>query len=141
MSNDNDDLEIASPDDFFVTRDEDDNLQPVEQKLPGVEQHLRVIPMTMGDVNEYQLDEGVEPSDDELAEIFNEHLADLDRELSADDVSDNMIGFGKDALLQTILRASGYDMQNAINMEQFEMLAEMDEGKFERVLELAESQE
>jgi len=52
-----------------------------------------------------------------------------------------MIGFGKDALLQTILRASGYDMQNAINMEQFEMLAEMDEGKFERVLELAESQE
>lgn len=140
MAEQEDDLKIAQPDDFFVERDSDDNLQPVTQKIPGVEEHLRVIPMTMGDVNKYGLDEGLEASDEDLAEIFNNHLADLERELDEGDVSDNMIGFGKDALVQTILRASGYDMQNAINMEQFEMIADMDEGKFQRVMELAETQ-
>jgi len=135
------DTEIAQPDDFFVERNEDDELQPVTQKIPGVEEHLRVIPMTLGDVNEYGLDEGEDLNDAEMAEIFNKHLADLDRELSAEDVSENMIGFGKEALLQCVLRASGYDMQNAINMENFEMIADMDEGKFERMLELAERQD
>jgi len=141
MTNDNSDMEIADPNDFFVTRDEEDNLQPVAQKVPGVEQHLNIIPLTMGEVERYGLDEGVALTDEELAEIFSDHLADLERELSEDDVSDNMIGFGKDALLQTILRASGYDMQNAMNMEQFEMLADLDEGKFQRVMELAQSQQ
>jgi len=134
-------MEIADPDDFFVTRDEDDNLQPVTQQVPGVEQHLNIIPLTMGEVERYGLDEGTDVSDADLAEIFSDHLADLDRELSEDDVSDDMIGFGKEALLQTILRASGYDMRNAMNMEQFEMLADLDEGNFERVMELAQKQQ
>lgn len=138
--NDND-MEIADPTDFFVTRDEDDNLQPVQQKIPGVEQHLNVIPLTMGEVERYGLDEGTNLSDEELAEIFSEHLADLDKEIGAEQVSDDMIGFGKEALLQTILRASGYDMRNAMNMEQFEMIAELDEGKFQRVMELAQAQQ
>lgn len=140
MTNDNSDMDIANPEDFFVTRDEDDNLQPVAQKVPGVEQHLNIIPLTMGEVERYGLDGDGEVSDEDLAEIFSDHLADLERELTAEDVSENMIGFGKDALLQTILRASGYDMRNAMNMEQFEMLAELDEGKFQRVMELAEKQ-
>lgn len=134
-------MEIADPTDFFVTRDEDDNLQPVQQKIPGVEQHLNVIPLTMGEVERYGLDEGTNLSDEELAEIFSEHLADLDKEIGAEQVSDDMIGFGKEALLQTILRASGYDMRNAMNMEQFEMIAELDEGKFQRVMELAQAQQ
>lgn len=134
-------MEVADPNDFFVTRDEEDNLQPVKQKVPGVEAQLNVIPLTMGEVERYGLKEEVSLSDEELAELFTDHLADLDRELDAEDVSDKMIGFGKDALLQTVLRASGYDMQNAMNMEQFEMLAELDEGKFERVMELAQSQQ
>lgn len=140
MTEEDNELEIASPNDFFVERDSDDNLQPVTQKIPGVEQHLRVIPMTMGDVNKYGLNQEVDLSDEDLAEIFNKHLADLEKEIAAEDVSDNMIGFGKEALIQTILRASGYDMQNAINMEQFEMIADLDEGKFQRVMEMAEKQ-
>jgi len=140
MSNDNSDMEVADPNDFFVTRDEDDNLQPVTQKVPGVEQHLNVIPLTMGEVERYGLEEGVNLTDAELAELFTGHLADLERELTEDEVSDDMIGFGKEALLQTVLRASGYDMKNAMNMEQFEMIAGLDEGKFERVMEMAENQ-
>lgn len=141
MTQDNDnDMKIADPNDFFVTRDEEDNLQPVAQPIPGVEQSLNVIPLTMGEVERYGIEERVDLTDEEMAELFNDHLADLERELTSEDVSDNMIGFGKEALLQTVLRASGYDMKNAMNMEQFEMLADLDEGKFQRVIEMAEKQ-
>lgn len=142
--NDTEELEIAEPEDFFVERDSDGNLQPVTQKLPGVEQHIRVVPMTMGDVNKYGLDEGVDLEAEDIAEILNNHWADVverdDYEITAEQVEDDAIGFGREALIQSILRASGYDMQNALNMEQFEMLADMDEGKFEKVMQLAERQ-
>jgi len=137
-------LEIAEPEDFFVERDSDGNLQPVTQKLPGVEQHIRVIPMTMGDVNEYGLNEGMDIDEEDVADILNNHWADVKErdgyEITPEMVEDDTIGFGRDALIQSILRASGYDMQNALNMEQFEMLADMDEGKFEKVMQLAERQ-
>lgn len=48
-----DDLDVAQPEDFFVTRDADDEIQPVTQELPGVEEQIRVIPITIGDMNEY----------------------------------------------------------------------------------------
>lgn len=140
-----DDLEIAEPEDFFVERDGDGNLQPVTQPLPGVEQAIRVIPMTMGDVNKYGLDEGMDLSNEEVAEILNEHWYEVrqrdDYEVTAEMVEEDAIGFGKEALIQSILRASGYDMQNALNMEQFEMLADMEEGKFQKVMEMAERQQ
>lgn len=144
MTNEND-LEVATVEDFFVQRDGDDNLQPVEQPLPGLEEHIRVVPMTLGDVNQYGLDDGqVNLTDEEVADILNNHWYDVvqrdDFEVTAEMVGEDMVGFGKTPLVQAILRASGYDMQNAINMEQMEMLAEMDEDKLKNVMSLAESQ-
>jgi len=145
MTEQNDELEIAEPEDFFVERDGDGELQPVTQPLPGVEQAIRVIPMTMGDVNKYGLDEGMDLENEDIAAILNEHWYDVRErdgyEVTTEMVEEDAIGFGKDALIQSILRASGYDMQNALNMEQFEMLAGMEEGKFERVMEMAERQQ
>lgn len=138
-------LDIAEPEDFLVTRNEDDELQPVVQKLPGVEQHVEVVPLTIGEVEEYGLnDDSVELSDAEVAEIINEHwytLRESENELQPDNVDEQLIGFGKDALVQAILRASGYDLQNGMAMEQFEQLAELEEGKFERVMELVQRQQ
>jgi hypothetical protein len=143
---DDSELEIAQPEDFFVTRNEDDELQPVTQPLPGVEEKIRVIPMTIGDVNEYGNGEAVNPADlsnEELAEIFNEHWYDVrendDFEVTADMVEEDMIGFGSEAVLTAILRASGYDMQNALNMENLEMLQQIDDpGKLEKLMEFAD---
>lgn len=134
--------EIMDPEDLFVSRDEDDNLQPVEQKMPGVEQKLRVIPMTKGQVNKYEIQSGdfSDITDEMLADIFNSHLADLDRELDESHVTEDMIGFGKEALLKTILRASGFDMQNAINKENLQMIGDMDEGNLETLMRLQEKQ-
>ena len=55
------DLEIAQPDDFFVTRDEDDKIQPITQPLSGVEEQIRVVPITIGDTTKYS-DEDVDIS-------------------------------------------------------------------------------
>ena len=145
MPTTNDDLEIATPDDFLVQRDGSDNLQPVTQALPGVEEHIRVVPMTMGDLNGYGGSSGqLNPAEldaDEIAELLNEHWYDLresDRELTTEDVENDMIGFGRDALVTAILRASGYDLQQGLNMEQLELLDQVPEGKLETMMDLAE---
>lgn len=140
-------LSIAQPSDFLVSRDDEDNLQPVTQALPGVEEHIRVIPMTMGDLNAYGGSGGqLNPAElgaDEIAELLNEHWYDMresERELTAEDVNKDMIGFGRDALVTAILRASGYDLQQGLNMEQLEMLEQVPEGKLETMMELADRQ-
>lgn len=147
MPTNNDDLEIATPDDFLVQRDDEDNLQPVTQALPGVEEHIRVIPMTMGDLNAYGGSGGqLNPAElgaDEIADLLNEHWYDMresERELTAEDVESDMIGFGRNALVTAILRASGYDLQQGLNMEQLEMLEQVPEGKLETMVELADRQ-
>lgn len=141
----NSELDIAEPEDFFVTRDSDDEVQPVTQQLPGVEQAIRVIPMTMGDVNKYGEGDGqLNPADvnpETTAEILNEHWYDVssndDMEVTPEMVEEDMIGYGSEPLLTAILRASGYDLQNAINMENMEMLNELDDpGNF---LEMAQN--
>ncbi|MWV65902.1 hypothetical protein GRS48_13895 [Halorubrum sp. JWXQ-INN 858] len=146
-STNSDELNIAKPEDFFVQRDADDNLQPVTQSLPGVEQEIRVLPMSMGDLNEFGDANGqlnpADLSDEEIAEILNAHWYDVregDFEVTANKVADDMIGFGLDALIQAILRASGYDMQNALNLENLEILDQVPEGKLDTLMELAEKQ-
>ena len=146
MTDEHDELSIAQVDDFLVSRDADDELQPVTQALPGVEEHVRILPMTMGDAQKYGDANGnINPaalSDEQIAEILNEHWFDLresDRELDGDDIESDMIAFGVDALVTAILRASGFDLQQAMNMEQLEMLEQVPEGKLETMMELSDS--
>jgi hypothetical protein len=141
-----DSLSIAEPEDFFVTRDGGDELQPVTQPVPGVEQQIRVIPLTMGDLNDYGGADGqLNPADldaETAAEVIQNHWYDVregDFDVTADKVENDMIGFGREALLTAILRASGYDMQNAINMENLELLQQVDDpGKLETIMEFAD---
>ncbi|MCU4754237.1 hypothetical protein OB919_20015 [Halobacteria archaeon AArc-curdl1] len=143
----NDELSIANPEDFFVTRDDEDSLQPITQPLPGVQEHIRVVPMTMGDINEYGGSDGRlnpnELSAGQVAEVFNNHWFDVlkndEFEITPEMVEEDMIGFGREPLLKAILEASGYSMQNALNMENLEMLEQIDDpGKLEAMMELAE---
>jgi hypothetical protein len=142
-----DELSIAQPEDFFVTRDADDQIQPVTQALPGVEEQIRVIPITIGDMNEYGGTDGqLNPAEldaETIAEILNEHWYDVktgEMEITAEMVDDDLIGYGREALIQAILRASGYDMQNALNVENLEVLDRINNmGKLEKLAELGEN--
>ena len=144
-SNEDDELEIATPSDFLVGRSDDDELQPVTQALPGVEEHVRVVPMTLGDAQEFgDADGNINPqalSNSEIAEILNEHWYDLresDRELDGDSIGEDMIAFGTESLLTAILRASGFDLQKGLNMDNLEMLEGIESGKLEKMMELSD---
>ena len=147
MTNAESELEIAQPEDFFIQRDADDNLQPITQELPGVEEKIRVIPMSIGDLNQYaSAGQQLNPADltsEDLADILNKHWYDVrendDFEVTAEMLEEDMIGFGKDALITAILRASGYDLQQSLNMENLEMLDKVPEGKLETMMDLAEN--
>lgn len=146
-SSDADELDIAQPDDLFVTRDGDGELQPVTQPLSGVDQDIRIVPITMGDMNEFGDSSGqLNPANldaETTAEILNTHWYDArireDFEIDAEMLEEDMIGFGHETLIKAILRASGYDMQNAVNMENLEVLDRIDDpGKLETLAELGD---
>lgn len=146
-TNSESDLDIAQPEDFFVTRDADDEIQPVTQALPGAEEQIRVVPITIRDMNEYGGTDdrfnSAELDAETMATILNRHWYDIrtnyEPEIIAEMV-DHLIGYGQEALVQGILRGFGYDMQNALNMENLEVLDRIgDPGKLETLAEIGQN--
>jgi len=133
---------IASKEDLLITRDGDGELNPVKQDLPGTDKKVEVIPLTTGDLNTFDTIDTQEPDDDELARLFNQHLTMFDEgELSAEDISERVPAMKIQAFVNAIMKASGQDMQSAVNQDQLEMLEGLDEGKMETLLMLAEKQD
>lgn len=126
------DLEIASPEDFFHRRDSDDELQPVEQQVPGREVAMRVRPPTQGDYQKYHLDDPDELYDDDqlFAEFVNEFFVDLEWEVTAQDVQEDLIAFGAEPMVDMVLRAGGQDMKDALDQRQIDQMKRLmgDEG-------------
>lgn len=122
--NDGAGLEIADPNDWFHRRDDEDELQPVLQKVPGRDAAMRVIPPTGGDYERYDLDnESALYADNELfAEFCNEFFPDLDGEVTADDVENGLIAFGAEPMVDMVKRAGGKDMKEAMDERDIEMM-------------------
>lgn len=135
-------LDVADPNDFFVTRSDGDQPDPVNQRIPGSEEALRIRPLTNGHLEAWgEALEAEDPDHDVVAEVFNYALADLDRELTAADIDENMLGYGVAPLLQCIKNASGYQQFLGFRKQRMEM-AKMLEGisaeQLESLLDLAE---
>ena len=102
-----DELDVAQPEYFFVTRDADGQIQPVTQELPGVEEQIRVVPITIGDMNEYGGTDGqLNPAEldaETIATILNRHWYDVrtndELEITAEMIEDDLIGYGRKTLV------------------------------------------
>jgi|GEM_PF-4631782 hypothetical protein len=126
-TNDGDGLEVADPNDFFVTRDEDDRPTPVQQRIPGTEQALRIRPLTNGHLERWgESLESDDPDHDVVASVFNYALADLDSDLTANDIDENMLGYGAAPILQAIKNASGYQAFLGFREQQMQMASMLD---------------
>lgn len=138
--NDGDGLEIADPNDFFISRGSGDptDIQPVYQKIPGRPQSLRVRPFTSGLHRKYMNPVDFE-DDEKLAEMFNLAFPDLDDRVTADDVEHGMLAYGPEVLVDVIERAAGKDMQEAIQNRNIKLLNEIDSGKMQELMETANS--
>lgn len=145
--NDGEGMEIADPNDFFHRRDSEDELQPVLQQVPGRDQAMKVIPPTTGDYQKYHLEnEDKLYGDDELfAEFVNQFFVDLDWEVTAEDVENNLIAFGAEPLVDMVKRAGGQDMKDAIEERQIEQFMDLIGGDgdmdFQKLIEAGQEME
>lgn len=124
--NNGDGLEIADPNDFFHTRDGEDGMLPVAQKVPGRDQAFRVVPPTTGDFNKYHLDDPQRLYDDNelYAEFLNTFFIDLDEKTAAD-VDEGMIAYGAEAFVTMAQEAGGKDMKDALDEREMKRFMEM----------------
>jgi hypothetical protein len=101
--------EIASIDDFRVSRDSDGELLPVTQSLPGSDASVRVVPLTQGDANEYLPESGMptDLDDDAMLELLKEFY--VEPSFESVESLDELVAFGVDPLLMALMNASGFD--------------------------------
>lgn len=122
------DLEVADPSDFFVTRSDGETPDPVKQRIPGTDQALRVRPLTNGHLERWgDALESDDPDEAVVAEVFSYALADLDGDVTAADVDQNMLGYGVAPVLQAIKNASGYQAFMGFREQRMRMLGMLSE--------------
>jgi len=119
---DDDGPSIASLDDFRVSRDGEGELLPVTEPLPGSNDHVRVIPLTQGDANEYLPDSGVptDLDDEAMLELLVEFYVEPD--FTGVESLDELVAFGLDPLLMALMNASGFDYAQGMVADSSELV-------------------
>ena len=115
--NEDTDLEVIGAEEaFFVQRDDDGDLVARPQEIPGSGgKAVRVKPASSGVYNEY-LDPVEWENDEKMAELFNKQYPDLN--VTAQDLENDLLSFSAQTMVQLIRKASGEDMQSALEEEQ-----------------------
>lgn len=144
--NDGEGLEIAHEEDFGIARNDDGELLPVKQRIPGTDKAIECIPVASGPRQEYgDVFDGADPDADRVAELFDEHIVEgIGADATAEDIE------GKDGipyglvsgLVQALKNSSGEDVFLAVEEQRNEELAQqmdlLDRVGEERVETLAE---
>jgi hypothetical protein len=115
--NEDTELEVIGADEaFFVQRDDAGELVPKTIPVPGTDgKAVRARPAPSGVYNEY-LDPVEWDNDAKMAELFSKQYPDLD--LDAEDVANGLLAFSARTMVNCIRKASGEDMQSALEEEQ-----------------------
>lgn len=138
--NDGQGLEVMDPSDLFIVRvsqgEDESDIEPVLQKVPGEGKALRIRPLV---AEEYQHYFPVDYENDEkLAKLYNRSLADLDWEVSAEDVARGTLPFSNRAIVDCIERAAGKHMEEALQQRQMMQMANMDAEALTGMIQAAE---
>lgn len=140
-TDDGDGLEIADPNDFFVTRDAEDRPAPVTQQIPGTEQAVRVHPLTNRHLEQWgETLESDDPDDAIVAAVFDYALADFDGQVTERMVAEDILGYNAAPLLQAIKNASGYQAflgYREQQMRMVRMLKDLDQEQMGMLQDLA----
>jgi hypothetical protein len=148
-TNDGDGLEVADPNDYFVTGKPDDAPDPVLQQIPGTDQALRIRPLMNHHLERFGKElESDDPDDSVVAEVFNYALADFDGEITADMVEQGLIGYSAMPILQAIKNASNYKAflgyqeeerrHNLKNLDMMDKLKDLDQEQMDTLMAFAE---
>lgn len=138
-TDDGDGLEVADPNDFFITGG-GDKPDPVTQRIPGTDQAVRVHPLMNEQLERWSGDLD-DPDDAMLAEVFDYALADFDGEITEKMVREGLIGYNGMPLLQAIKNASNYRAflgYREQQMEMADMVKNLDEEQMDILMDFAE---
>lgn len=113
--NDGEDLEIAHPEDFGVSRNGDGELQGVKQRIPGTDRAVLVKPMAGGEFEEWKdvLEED-EADDDRVDEFFREFIEEGIGSGGYDEVPE----YVAPGLIQAVKNGSGHEVFRAVQEQQ-----------------------
>ena len=117
--NENSDLEIIGAEEaFFVQRDENGELVPKELPIPGMDgKGVRVKPAPSGVYEQYM--DPVEWDDSEqLSQLLNKQFPDLN--VTGEKLDRDLYSFSARTMVRLIRKASGEDMQHALENEQMQ---------------------
>lgn len=138
-------LEIATEADFGIVYDDEGELKPVKQRIPGTEKAIRCRPLPSGALERYEdvLESG-QAEDARVAELFNEFIIEGPGS-DADEawVREVCPGYLVSGLVQALKNSSGYDVFRAVqqiqNEEARRNLELLQTLGTEEITELAES--
>lgn len=117
---------LASADDFRIQRDEDGELLPVREAVPGMEKDIKCIPLPDGAGNRL-IPETARPADmddEHVVEVLDEWIVEpdfnIDRSRDPEEVLEEFKSFPLSPLLQAVFNASGYEVFNGMLSETIE---------------------
>jgi hypothetical protein len=110
--NDGDDLDIAHEKDFGVQRDEDGELLPVKQRIPGTDKAIKCQPLTGGAVDEYAaVLEGQSTDAERVADLLRSHIVEgIGADATPEKVEHEYPGYLVPGLIQALKNSSGHDV-------------------------------
>lgn len=115
--NDGEGLAIATPEDFGVSRNGDGELRPLQQRIPGTDMSIRVLPMTGGEIDEWQdiLEQNIS-DDDRVDKFFREYIIEGLGQNGLEEVPDYVVP----GLIQAVKNASGHQVFRATEEQQMQ---------------------
>lgn len=131
-----DGLEIAHPEDFGISRDDDGELLPVKQRIPGTEMAIRVKPLVGGAYDRWEdILEGKSDETDRVDALFKERIDEGIGAQGIDEVPDYVVP----GLVQAIKNSSGHEVFRAVEeqetKEQMAQMEAMDSDVVENLIE------
>ena len=111
-------LEIADPSDFGISRDGDEELRPLRQRIPGTDKAVLVKPLNASEVEKYDAVLNRNAADDDMVdEMFREHIVEGP---GADGLHSGLPGYLVSGLIQAVKNSSGYDVFLAVQEQRRE---------------------
>jgi len=110
------DLEIATPEDFGVRRDDNGELVPQKQRIPGTEKAVLVKPLVGGAAERYDDVLNSDRADDErVEEFFDEFIV---QGVGSSGNLSNVPDYLVSALIQAVKNSSGFTAHSAVEQQQ-----------------------
>lgn len=113
---------IGRKEDFIIQRDEQQNVIPVWERIPGTEKFALVHPLSNGEADRRLPESGnaTDMEDDNLLEFIQEKI--IEPDLGDAESLDDIVAFGVEPLVMCIYNASGLQMSSGLISENSDMM-------------------